>query len=226
MIKACIFDLDGVLVDTAKYHFLSWKKLANKLDFILEKEIEEKIKGISRMDSLEIILKHAGIDASFEEKKEYAALKNTWFLDSISEMKKNETLPGVNKMLNTLKNNNIKIAVASSSKNATNILDQISLLDCFEIVYDGNMVEKTKPNPEIFLKVSAALQLEPYECLVFEDAVEGIKAANEGGFRVVGIGNKKILKEAEHVEKGFENLDILLLIDILSKNENYNHSKS
>ena len=218
MIKACIFDLDGVLVDTAKYHFQSWKRLAKKLDFSIPDDIEESLKGISRMDSLDIILGVGNIEATEAEKIEYATLKNDWYLDSISVMKRHETLPGVVKMLDTLASNNIKISVGSASKNAKSILTKIELIDRFETVIDGNMVEKTKPNPEVFLKAADAMDINPVETIVFEDSSKGITAAKRGGFRTVGIGKQANLAEAELVINGFDGYDILHIVEQFSQN--------
>jgi beta-phosphoglucomutase len=217
MIKACIFDLDGVLVDTAKYHFLSWKKLADMLRFKIEDGLEEKLKGISRMDSLEIVLDSAGIKASDSEKFEFAKLKNEWYLESIAQMKRHETLPNVVPTIQALLDRGYKVAVGSASKNAVTILDKIELLPYFDIVVDGNMVKNSKPDPEVFLTAASSMGYQAVECIVFEDAEKGIDAALVGGFRVVGVGDPANLQHAEIVIPGFQNVDIHSLITDIEK---------
>ncbi|NNF23110.1 MAG: beta-phosphoglucomutase [Saprospiraceae bacterium] len=219
MINACIFDLDGVLVDTARYHFLSWRKLASELHFTIEDEIEEQLKGISRMDSLEIILENGGYQASLEEKVEFARLKNEWYLDSINHMDEHETLPGVNDFLDELKKNNIGMAVGSASKNALTIIDKVHLDQYFKIIVDGNMVSKTKPDPEVFLTAAKSLDVKPENCIVFEDSYKGIEAANSGGFYSVGVGLESNLPNADFVIPGFNNLNLEdILTGVLNEN--------
>ncbi|MBT8189688.1 MAG: beta-phosphoglucomutase [Bacteroidia bacterium] len=219
MINACIFDLDGVLVDTARYHFLSWRKLASELHFTIEDEIEEQLKGISRMDSLEIILENGGYQASLEEKVEFARLKNEWYLDSINHMDEHETLPGVNDFLDELKKNNIGMAVGSASKNALTIIDKVHLDQYFKIIVDGNMVSKTKPDPEVFLTAAKSLDVKPENCIVFEDSYKGIEAANSGGFYSVGVGLESNLPNANFVIPGFNNLNLEdILTGVLNEN--------
>lgn len=206
-IKACLFDLDGVIVDTAKYHFIAWKRLANHLGIDFSIAENEKLKGISRTDSLKLILDWGGIKITDNEILELATLKNTWYLELIEEMQEDEILPGVVDFLQSLKADHIKIGLGSASKNSETILKKINLLDEFDVIIDGTKVAQSKPNPEVFLKGAEALQVLPENCLVFEDAISGVEAALNGGMRVVGIGESEILNKADFVVEGFENLD-------------------
>lgn len=206
-IKACLFDLDGVIVDTAKYHFIAWKRLANHLGIDFSIAENEKLKGISRTDSLKLILDWGGIKITDNEILELATLKNTWYLELIEEMQEDEILPGVVDFLQSLKADHIKIGIGSASKNSETILKKINLLDEFDVIIDGTKVAQSKPNPEVFLKGAEALKVLPENCLVFEDAISGVEAALSGGMRVVGIGESEILDKADFVVEGFENLD-------------------
>ncbi|NNE26525.1 MAG: beta-phosphoglucomutase [Saprospiraceae bacterium] len=203
MIKACIFDLDGVLVDTARYHFQSWKKLTAQLGFTIEDSIEERLKGVSRMDSLNIILDQGGYKATEDEKRILASQKNDWYLESITDMNHEEVLNGVQEFIENLKENGIKMAVGSASKNAKPIIEKVGIGNYFESIVDGNMVIKTKPDPEVFLKAASDLDVEPGEAIVFEDSYKGIEAANTGGFYSVGIGLESNLSNARLVIPNF-----------------------
>lgn len=196
VIKACIFDLDGVLVDTARYHFLAWKRLAAELGFDLTEEVNEKLKGVSRMQSLEIILSLSGISLSEAEKEKLAVKKNNWFAGFIANMKADEIFPGVKPLLQKLKEEKIKVALASSSKNAQRVIDLLGIKNDFDAVVDGNMIERTKPDPEIFLVAAKKLNMQPQQCLVFEDAEAGVEAAVRAGMKCIGIGNRDQLKQA------------------------------
>ncbi|SHH67721.1 beta-phosphoglucomutase [Caloranaerobacter azorensis DSM 13643] len=198
-IKACIFDLDGVIVDTAKYHYLAWKRLANELGFDFTEKDNEKLKGVSRMESLEILLNLGNIKVDEETKLKLAEKKNNWYRELISKMDESEILPRVKEFINELKNSNIKVAIGSSSKNTMTILNSIKMTDFFDAIIDGNKITKAKPDPEVFLLGAEALGVNPNECVVFEDAESGIKAAKNAGMYAVGIGSKEILKEADKV---------------------------
>ncbi len=176
-IKACIFDLDGVIVDTAKYHYLAWKRLANELGFDFTEKDNEKLKGVSRMESLEILLNLGNIKVDEETKLKLAEKKNNWYRELISKMDESEILPRVKEFINELKNSNIKVAIGSSSKNTMTILNSIKMTDFFDAIIDGNKITKAKPDPEVFLLGAEALGVNPNECVVFEDAESGIKAA-------------------------------------------------
>ncbi|WP_427340304.1 beta-phosphoglucomutase [Caloranaerobacter sp. DY30410] len=198
-IKACIFDLDGVIVDTAKYHYLAWKRLANELGFDFTEKDNEKLKGVSRMESLEILLNIGNIKVDDEMKLKLAEKKNNWYRELISKMDESEILPGVKEFINELKNSNIKVAIGSSSKNTMTILNSIKMVDYFDAIIDGNKITKAKPDPEVFLLGAEALDVKPNECVVFEDAKAGIEAAKKAGMYAIGIGSEEVLKEADKV---------------------------
>ncbi|MDX2302899.1 MAG: beta-phosphoglucomutase [Microscillaceae bacterium] len=205
-LRACIFDLDGVIVDTAKYHFLAWKRLAKELDIDFTEEDNEKLKGVSRIESLKIILDLGNReldDKTFQEKMD---LKNQWFLDYIYKMTPDEVLPGVKEFLEELQQLNIKIALGSASKNAQTILNQIHMTHYFEVIMDGTTITKAKPDPEVFVQAAKQLGVPPKSCVVFEDAEKGVEAALQGKMYVVGIGSAEILKDAHWVVPGFEHL--------------------
>jgi beta-phosphoglucomutase len=199
MIKAFLFDLDGVIVDTAIYHYQAWRQMANGLGFDISEEFNEKLKGVSRMESLDIILAHGGIELSEEEKISLAAKKNENYLNLVNNMSPADILPGVSIFFKEVKKENIKTALGSVSKNARLILERIGMLDDFDAIIDGTKITKGKPDPEVFLKGAQELDVSPSECLVFEDAVAGIEAAKKGGMKAVGIGKKEILTEADIV---------------------------
>ncbi|GET27273.1 beta-phosphoglucomutase [Prolixibacter sp. NT017] len=207
-IKACLFDLDGVVVDTAKYHFIAWKELANELGFDFTEADNERLKGVSRVRSLEILLEIGGIELDDERKEQLAAQKNENYVSYIRKMKPDEILPGVEDFLGELKKNGILIALGSASKNAPLILKQIGLTHLFDAIIDGNSVSKAKPDPEVFLKGAEALNVEPTDCVVFEDAQAGIEAARNAGMHVIGIGHPDNLKNADFVMPGFEDMNI------------------
>ena len=182
-IKACIFDLDGVICDTAKYHFKAWRKLANELGFDFTEEENEKLKGVSRVESLNLILSWGGFEENDEEvKTAMADKKNAWYLDFITHMSPDETLPGVKNFLDDLKKRKIKIVLGSASKNSVTILERIGLMHYFDAIIDGNKTTRSKPDPEVFLLGAQAIGAEPKECIVFEDAEKGVEAALDGGF--------------------------------------------
>lgn len=210
-IKGCIFDLDGVIVDTAKYHYIAWKRLANELGFDFTKEQNEKLKGVSRMKSLDILLDIGKKQFSEQEKIDLANKKNTWYVEFISKMDSSEILSGVKQFLDILKDNNIKIAIGSASKNTMLILNNINLTTYFDSVIDGNKVTKAKPNPEVFLLAAKELNIKPENCVVFEDAEAGIEAALAANMKVIGIGSSNILKKANKVLPGFDNIKLDIL---------------
>lgn len=210
-IKACIFDLDGVIVDTAKYHYIAWKRLSNELGFDLTEEENEKLKGISRMDSLEILLNLGNKKFDEKTKIELAEKKNKWYVEYISEMNESELLPGVKEFIYTVKNSGIKIALGSVSKNAKTILNHINLTSYFDSIIDGTKIVKAKPNPEVFLKAAEELNISPANCVVFEDAASGIEAAINAGMYSIGVGSEKILYKANKIISGFENLNLNIL---------------
>ncbi|MEK7718227.1 MAG: beta-phosphoglucomutase [Bacteroidota bacterium] len=210
-IKACLFDLDGVIVDTAKYHFIAWKEMAAELGFDFTEKENELLKGVSRMHSLDILLGIGKISKTEEEKQALAEKKNQRYLEYVEQMNEEEILPGVTRFLDDLRSNGILIALGSASQNAPLILDRIHLKGKFDVVVDGNAVSKAKPDPEVFLKCAELLKVEPSACLVFEDAQAGIEAALNGGMKVIGVGSSDNLSLADHYIPGFKKLDYELL---------------
>lgn len=210
-IKACLFDLDGVIVDTAKYHFIAWKEMAAELGFDFTEQENELLKGVSRMRSLEILLGIGKITRNDSDKQALADGKNKRYLEYVAQMTEAEILPGVTRFLDDLRRNGILIALGSASKNAPLILERIHLKEKFDVVVDGNSVSKAKPDPEVFLKGADLLGVKPQECLVFEDAQAGIEAALNGGMKVIGVGSSANLSLADHYIPGFKKLDYELL---------------
>lgn len=206
--KACIFDLDGVLVDSAKYHFLAWKALADKLGFVFTEKDNERLKGVSRMKSLEILLSVGNITMSDDEKEKAATEKNELYRSYISKMTPDEILPGVENFLKELKAAGIKTAVGSASKNTSLIMQRTGLEKYFDAVADGTMVEKAKPDPAVFLKAAELLNVSPSDCIVFEDAEAGVEAALNGGMKAIGVGDEKILNKANFVIPGFKDFSL------------------
>lgn len=215
MIKGCIFDLDGVIVDTAKYHFQAWRQLANELGFDFTEAENEKLKGVSRVESLKLILSWGGVEKSPEEQAELAARKNEWYVELISNMTPAEILPGVKEFLDELKHRGIKIALGSASKNAPAILEQIQLTSYFDAIIDGTKTTRSKPDPQVFQLGAEALELQPSEAVVFEDAEKGIEAALNGGFWAVGVGDPANLGKAHLVIPGFQHFNFDKLIQAL-----------
>lgn len=201
--KGCIFDLDGVICDTAKYHYLAWKKLADSLEIPFTEEENERLKGVSRMDSLKILLSLGNLDFSDEELLQFAEQKNNWYREYIKQITSDEILDGVLDFILELRKHDIKIALGSVSKNAPDILKGLNIEQYFDAVIDGNKVTQAKPDPEVFLAGARELNLEPNSCLVFEDAASGIEAAHNANMKCIGIGSSDILSDADHVIPDF-----------------------
>jgi beta-phosphoglucomutase len=211
-IKAIIFDLDGVIVDTAVFHYQAWKKLANSMGFDLTEAQNEKLKGISRLESLDILLEIGKTDAiSDEEKQQLATRKNEWYRENILKMTPRDILPGVKNFLEELKKAHYKIAIGSSSKNAGTILERIGMKDFFDALVDGTKITRSKPDPEVFLKGAQELNIPPEQCLVFEDAESGIEAAKNAGMKTIGVGKPENLPQADMVIPGFQNVNISII---------------
>ena len=206
--KACIFDLDGVIVDTAVYHYKAWKRLAHELGFDFTEHQNELLKGVSRVRSLEIILEIGGITKTEAEKEELATRKNTWYVEMISQMKPDEILPGAKEFVQACRDAGIKTALGSASKNSMMILQKINMADMFDAIIDGNKVSKAKPDPEVFLRGAQDLGVQPDACVVFEDAIAGVEAAIAGGMKVVGIGSPDVLKGANLVVAGLSEMSL------------------
>ncbi len=217
--KAAIFDLDGVIVDTARFHFLAWKRLAEELGFSFTQRDNERQKGVSRMESLEVLLEVGGITGlSPERKEELATKKNEWYKEYLYEMTPAELLPGAKDFLEYLRLRSVRIALASASKNAPIILEKLNITKLFDAIVDGNSVSKAKPDPEVFLQAAERLGIPASQCIVFEDAQAGVEGAKRAGMRVVGIGEREILKKAEIVVSGFPELEpVVLLSHVVQK---------
>lgn len=187
-IKAVIFDLDGVIVTTDHFHYKAWKQLSDDEGIYFDKEINQRLRGVSRMDSLNILLEKSSRTYFQEEKKELAERKNNYYKKLIKTLTPKDILPGVKDLIEALKLNNIKIAIGSSSKNSPAILQYIGLYETFDVIIDGNQISHSKPNPEVFLKAAKKLRIDPKNCLVIEDAKAGVQAAMEGGMKVLAVG--------------------------------------
>ena len=215
--KGFIFDLDGVIVDTAKYHYLAWKKLANELGFEFTEEQNEMFKGVSRKRCLEILLDIGNIDATQEQFDRWMIEKNEDYLAFIDKMDASEILPDVPKVLEFLEKRNQPIALGSASKNAQPILEKVELLHYFQSIVDGNSVTKAKPDPEVFLIAANDLKMNPEDCIVFEDSVAGIQAANIANMISIGIGNEKVLHEADYIFKDFTEIEDEFLMKLINE---------
>jgi len=213
MIKACIFDLDGVIVDTAKYHYLAWKRLAKGLGFDFTERHNERLKGVARIDSLKILLSIGGIKKNEQEIELLAEVKNKWYVEYISQLTPADILPGTHEILTFLKEHNILVALGSSSKNATTIIEHIGLKSDFEAVVDGNRLTKAKPDPEVFTKAADDLKVEYKYCIVFEDAITGIEAAKRAGMKAIGIGDPFFLKQADLVVPSLDKLEFKKILE-------------
>lgn len=207
--RAAIFDLDGVIVDTAKYHYLAWKRLASEIGFDFTETDNERLKGVSRVRSLEILLEIGGLKVDDTTKEKMAAQKNVWYVDYIRNMDSSEILPGALNYLESLRTKGIKTALGSASKNAPLILERLGISTLFDSVVDGNKVQLAKPDPEVFLRAASELNISPSSCVVFEDAEAGVNAAHRAGMGVVGIGKPAALQEADMVIAGLYQLEVV-----------------
>ncbi len=216
-INAFLFDLDGVIVDTAIYHYQAWRRMANELGFDLSEEFNETLKGISRTESLELILAEGGLTLPDDRKAELARQKNDWYLELVSRMSPNDILPGIPAFFAQTRQAGIKTALGSVSKNARLILDRIGMIDAFDAIIDGNKISNSKPDPEVFLKGAAELNVIPAGCVVFEDAVAGIAAGKTGGMKTVGIGSPDVLTAADIVLPSLENITVSELLTSLER---------
>jgi beta-phosphoglucomutase len=215
--KAFIFDLDGVIVDTAKFHFLAWKKLADSLNINFTHEINEQLKGVSRVRSLEIILSQGNVQASQEDKNNWLVQKNEDYLAFVHQMDKSEILPRVEEVLQFLKTNNQYIVLGSASKNARPILEKVNILHYFDALVDGNDVTNAKPDPEVFLQGANQVQVAYQDAIVFEDSVAGIQAANLAGMTSVGIGEKEVLHESDFCFRDFTEMSNDFIMQLINK---------
>ena len=215
--RGFIFDLDCVIVDTARYHYLAWKRLADSLGISFGETENEQLKGVSRVRSLEKILDWGNVELSKDRFNELLDIKNKDYLAYIERMDQDEILPDVPRVLSFLKQNEQPIALGSASKNARTILKEVDLLDVFDVVIDGTNVSKAKPDPEVFLKAAEGLGQVPENCIVFEDSVAGIRAANAGSMLSIGIGDASVLNEASYVFKDFTEIPTEFFSKLISE---------
>lgn len=213
-LSACLFDLDGVLVDTAKYHYIAWKRLAEELGFEFTEQDNERLKGVSRMASLDILLEVGGITLDEDAKLALAEKKNAWYVEYISNMDESEILPGAREFILALKNRGIKVALGSASKNAMLILNNTGLTPYFDAIIDGTKTAQAKPDPEVFTMGARELGARPDACVVFEDAEAGIEAAIRAGMRSVGIGSPGTLGRANIVLPSLEGFTVDRLLEL------------
>lgn len=212
---ACIFDLDGVIVDTAHFHYLGWSRLAEEIGVPFTKAENEQLKGVSRVKSLHIILEMGNKTMPEAEQAVLRERKNTWYRNYVADMTPADILPGVKSFLDSLKAAGIPVGLATSSKNRKLILDSIQLTDYFDAAVDGTMITHSKPDPEIFLKAGNLLGVEPAKCIVFEDAIAGIQAALAAGMTGIGVGKPEVLTQAHQVIPGFAEFSLDQLTQIL-----------
>ena len=190
-LKAVIFDLDGVITDTARFHYQAWKKLASEIGINLTYEFNERLKGVGRMESLDLILTLTEKNYSNEEKIELANKKNRYYLEFVNRMTPSDLLPGVEKCFEVLKDNKIKIVLASASKNSLDVIKKLKIEKCFDYVVSSKDISKSKPNPEIFIKAAKGIKVATRNCVGVEDSIAGILAINACEMFSVGIGDKK-----------------------------------
>lgn len=204
--QAVIFDLDGVICSTDQYHYMAWKKLADGLGIYFDEEINQRLRGVSRMDSLDIILERYERKLTQEEKQALAEQKNKSYVELLAQMSEKDLPDEVKHTLEALRVAGLKLAIGSSSKNAKYILERLGLKDYFDAVSDGTNISKSKPDPEVFCKAAEFLGLEPGQCLVVEDARAGIEAAHNGGFDSAGLGAAAECKEVVYAMDSFGDL--------------------
>ncbi len=204
--KGIIFDLDGVICHTDRYHYMAWKNMADSLGIYFDEEINNRLRGVSRMESLEIILERSDKKYSDKEKEEFANKKNELYKELLNEMSEKDLDKKVKDTLDILKQRGYKTAIASSSKNAKLILSKLNLIDFFDIIIDGNDIKYSKPDKEVFEKAGTGLKLLPNECLVVEDAASGVEGAMRAGMQVAGIGDAKKLGDVSYSLESFEDL--------------------
>lgn len=214
--KAVIFDLDGVICFTDEYHYRAWKAMADEMGIPFDRTVNNRLRGVSRMASLDIILeKYTGPALSQAEKEKLAQKKNDLYRASLAEMSPKDLSDEVRETLNTLRDMGLRLAIGSSSKNTPFILGQIGLAGFFDAVSDGNNITRSKPDPEVFVKAAEMLGLAPDRCLVVEDAVSGAEAGHAGGMKVACLGDA-----AEHGAGDYNMRSIRELIDIVKEGEN------
>lgn len=215
--KGFIFDLDGVIVDTAHFHFLAWKKTADELGLELTVEMNEQLKGVSRIDSLKKILGWAEKEIDQAHFDKLTKEKNEDYLSYVEKMTTADILPGVEAFIKEIKSQGYPVALGSASKNAPRILEKIGLLSMFDTIVDGNSVKKAKPDPEVFIIAAQNLGVAPEECVVFEDSEAGVTAANNAQMVSIGIGSPANLGHADHVFGNFEEFSTEFIVNLEPK---------
>ena len=215
MIEAFIFDLDGVITDTAKFHYLAWKELGLKIDIEIDEEFNESLKGISRIESLERILIKGNKQNEFtlKEKEDLANDKNKYYVELIKHISPKDILPGIENLLKEIKLNNIKIGLASASKNATMVLNNLGLNSYFDFIADAAKCKNSKPNPEIFIMAANGLDVDPLNSIGIEDAMAGIDAINSANMYSVGVGDKDSLNKANIVFENTQTIDFNQIVN-------------
>ena len=213
-ISAVIFDLDGVIVSTDEFHYQAWKQISDQEEIYFDRDINERLRGVSRMESLEIILSHSERSYSETDKQFLAQQKNENYCELLNKLSPNDILPGVINLLLSLKARDIKIAIGSSSKNTPYILKQIGIASSFDAIADGNSITNSKPDPEVFLLAAKKLGVAPEECVVIEDAQAGIDAAISAGMKAVGVGTAASCVNAHIKLKDLSNINIDQLIEV------------
>lgn len=210
MIKGLVFDLDGVITDTAEYHYLAWKSLAEKIGIEIDREFNEQLKGISRMESLDLILKHGNKQSDYTEaeKEELATQKNEEYKEYIKEITPADLLPGIDKLLKEAKEKGLGMTLASASKNGPAIMNSLEIMDLFDGIVDPATLKAGKPDPEIFVRGAEMLGLRPDECVGFEDAEAGIEGINGAGMFSVGVGSEDAMVKADYAVTSTEELDL------------------
>lgn len=214
-IKGFIFNLDGVIVDTAKYHYIAWRRLADEMGVDFPPEQHEQLRSLSRMESLEKILEWGGLYMTEAEKLHWADVKNNWYQGLIANMTPEEVFPGVLPLLEAVRSTGGKTALSSASRNARAVLKSTRLESFFDVILDGSAPGKAKPHPECFLMAASALHLMPSECIVFDDALRGIQAARNGGFHIIGVGKPEHLPDVQVLISGFEDYKPADIMDMV-----------
>lgn len=207
---AAIFDLDGVVVDTAVHHFAAWRELAQRFGFDLTPEDDERLKGVGRMDALRIVLGIGGVDVPDAEATALADEKNARYVQQVARLTPADILPGARELLETLRAHGVPVALASASSNARAILERLEIGRLFDVVVDGTVVREAKPDPRVFLVAAERLGVAPDRCVVLEDAVAGVRAATAAGMVVLGVGDPAVLTEADHVVQDLRHVDLRL----------------
>jgi len=210
-VQGVIFDLDGVLVSTDEYHYLGWKRLADEEGIPFTRADNHRQRGVSRMESLEIVLEKADRTYSESEKREMAERKNRYYVESLQALSPDEALPGARRLLEELKRRGFRLAVGSSSRNAPLIMKKVDLCGFFDAVADGNDITRSKPDPEVFLLAAERLGLDPAHCLVIEDAEAGVDAARAAGMRCIGIGDRAIVGAADRVAAAVSEISVSMI---------------